>query len=130
MQLGVVHYLVKPFGYGALRERLTPTAACAPVCQESPRRLPGRRRRCPTCSAGPVRSGVDRTRAGLRADTQLVRNAVAAAHGDISAADVGEITGMSRATAQRYLTYLDDTALFVCICDTAPLAGHSTVTRP
>ena len=37
---------------------------------------------------------------------ELVRHAVNAAPGDVSAAEVAETIGVSRATAQRYLTYL------------------------
>lgn len=108
MQLGAMHYLVKPFGYAALAERL-----------ESYRRLHARlaglggdadqaavdevfnllRR------PGPLAGRPDK---GHSAPTlELVRDAVGAADGDISAAEVGEIIGISRATAQRYLTYLE-----------------------
>src|SRR5207245_4560876 len=36
----------------------------------------------------------------------LVRDALRSAHGDLSAVEVAELTGVSRATAQRYLSYL------------------------
>jgi response regulator of citrate/malate metabolism len=108
MQLGAVHYLVKPFGYGALGERLDAyrrlRARLSGITDEADQadvdELFNLLRR-----PGPIGSRPDK---GHSAPTlELVRNAVAAADGDISAAEVGDITGMSRATAQRYLTYLE-----------------------
>ncbi|HTZ43595.1 MAG TPA: response regulator [Jatrophihabitans sp.] len=108
MQLGALHYLVKPFGYAALRERL-----------ESYRRL---RARVADLTQEADQAEVDelfnllrrpgvlarRPEKGHSAPTlELVRAAVASAPGDVSAAEVGELIGISRATAQRYLTYLE-----------------------
>lgn len=105
MQLGAVHYLVKPFGYPAMAEKLTSYLDL--------------RRRIETLddadqSAVDELFGLLRTPAlpaqpgkGHSAPTlELVRNAVRASGGHISAAEVAERVGISRPTAQRYLSYL------------------------
>jgi response regulator of citrate/malate metabolism len=107
MQLGAVHYLVKPFGFPVLSERLT-----------AYRKL---RRRIAGIAESADQADVDelfgllrgpgsaaRPEKGHSAPTlELVRNAVKAASGDVSAAEVADLVGISRATAQRYLTYLE-----------------------
>jgi response regulator of citrate/malate metabolism len=108
MQLGAVHYLVKPFGFAALDERLA-----------TYRRLHQRIARLPNEAA---QSDVDelfeilRTPAvagrqpekGHSAPTlELVHETVRSAAGAVSAAEIAERIGISRATAQRYLTYLE-----------------------
>jgi response regulator of citrate/malate metabolism len=107
MQLGAVHYLVKPFGFPALAERLTAYQRLrqhmASVPDEPDQadvdELFGMLR--PPASA--IRPGT-----GLSAPTlELVRNAVAASSADVSAAEVAETVGIGRATAKRYLTYLE-----------------------
>ena len=107
MQLGAVHYLVKPFGYAALRERLDSyrrlharlAGLGSDADQAAVDELFNLRR------PGPLAGRPDK---GHSAPTlELVRNAVTAADHDISAAEVGEVIGISRATAQRYLTYLE-----------------------
>jgi response regulator of citrate/malate metabolism len=107
MQLGAVHYLVKPFGFAALSERL-----------EAYRRL---RLRIAGLPDRTEQSDVDelfgilRTPAvtskpekGHSAPTlELVLNAVRAAKTAVSAAEIAQDIGVSRATAQRYLNYLE-----------------------
>ncbi|TAM93058.1 MAG: response regulator [Jatrophihabitans sp.] len=108
MQLGAVHYLVKPFGFAALAERLI-------AYQKLTRRMTG-------LPGEPEQADVDELFGLLRAPSaalsrpgkghsaptlELVRNAVPAADADVSAAEVAESVGISRATAQRYLTYLE-----------------------
>jgi response regulator of citrate/malate metabolism len=107
MQLGAVHYLVKPFGFAALQERLT-----------SYRSL---RRRMAGLADDADQAEVDELFGLLRGPAtarqpekghsaptlELVRNAVKSARGDVSAAEVADTVGISRATAQRYLTYLE-----------------------
>jgi response regulator of citrate/malate metabolism len=107
MQLGAVHYLVKPFGFEALAERLVSYRAL-------------RLRMCGLADEadqadvdalfGLLRAPVPETATppkGHSAPTlELVRDAVKSARGDVSAAEVAETIGVSRATAQRYLTYL------------------------
>jgi response regulator of citrate/malate metabolism len=108
MRLGAMHYLVKPFGYQALAERLS-----------AYQRL---RRHIDQVRVAPEQSDVDemfrllrtpevktaRPSKGHSAPTlELVREAVRANEVDISAAEISEQVGISRATAQRYLNYLE-----------------------
>ncbi|MGH3498409.1 MAG: response regulator [Nocardioidaceae bacterium] len=108
MQLGAVHYLVKPFGFQVLAERLI-------AYQKLRRRLAG-------LQVEPEQADVDELFGMLRTPAaalsrpdkghssptlELVRNAVPASGNDISTAEVADAVGISRATAQRYLTYLE-----------------------
>ena len=108
IQLGAVHYLVKPFGFAALSERL-----------QAYRRL---QLRIAGLSNEADQSEVDELFGILRGSTsaghrpekghsaptlELVREAVRAATEAVSAAEVAERIGISRATAQRYLNYLE-----------------------
>ena len=108
MQLGAIHYLVKPFGFAALNEQL-----------EAYRRLRQRLAGLPEHAEqsdvdelfGLLRNpGTGRTRPdkGFSGPTlDLVIGAVRAAPDAVSAAEVAEQIGISRATAQRYLQYLE-----------------------
>ncbi|MEY9931972.1 response regulator of citrate/malate metabolism [Catenulispora sp. GP43] len=110
MQLGAVHYLVKPFGYPAMAEKLTSYLdlrrrmrsmddADADADQADVDELFGLLRGQPALPALPAK--------GHSAPTlELVRTAVRAAGGDVSASEVAERVGISRPTAQRYLSYL------------------------
>lgn len=108
MQLGALHYLVKPFGYQALAERLIAYRKLrgyladlgeAPDQAEVDRLF--------AMLGSPSRT-TDRPAKGHSAPTlELVRDTVRACASDISAAEVSEQVGISRATAQRYLTYLE-----------------------
>jgi response regulator of citrate/malate metabolism len=108
MQLGAVHYLVKPFRFAALAERLT-------AYQQLRRHLAG-------LAEEPEQADVDKLFGMLRTPSsvlsrpdkghsaptlELVRNAVISSGRDVSAAEVAETVGISRATAQRYLSYLE-----------------------
>ena len=108
MQLGAVHYLVKPFGFADLNERLQayrrlhlriaglPDQADQSAVDE----LFGILRSQPASSRRPAK--------GHSAPTlELVRDAVRTAAAPVSANDVAEAIGVSRATAQRYLAYLE-----------------------
>ncbi|MER5545017.1 response regulator [Streptomyces sp. NPDC001118] len=108
MKLGAVGYLVKPFGAADLAERLTSyrelqhrvdtlgetadteqadvDALFSAVRPPAVPRVPAKGHSAPTLA--------------------LVQQALRAAHGDLSAAEAAELTGVSRATAQRYLSYL------------------------
>ena len=101
---GVIHYLVKPFFFDTLRERLEGYAA-----------LHGRLARL----REPDQHDIDHVFAllrsrrrhalpkGISAPTlELVVGAVRDAEGELTAADVGALTGISRGTARRYLEYL------------------------
>ena len=112
MQLGAVHYLVKPFDFTALVERLVayrqlrrhlsalPEEASQSDVDDLFRMLRSTVRAPTTATPPPAK--------GHSAHTlELVRNAVRASDSDVSAAEVAEVVGVSRATAQRYLNYLD-----------------------
>jgi response regulator of citrate/malate metabolism len=106
MQLGALHYLVKPFGFSALAERLT-------AYQELRRRLAGLPHEAEQADVDELfrmlrAPGLSTPAKGHSAPTlELVRNAVVATADDVSAAEVAEAVGISRATAQRYLAYLE-----------------------
>lgn len=106
MQHGALHYLLKPFSFPALRDKLLSYAQM--------------RSRLSTLRTADQRS-VDRVYGALRGPSQLagskgksdytletVESLLTRAAEDLSAAEVAERTGMSRATAQRYLTHLHD----------------------
>jgi response regulator of citrate/malate metabolism len=110
MQVGAVYYLVKPFGFEALHDRLVSyrdlRARMAEISEEADQSevdaLFGLLR-----GPGPATAAAGQPAKGHSAPTlELVRNAVRAANGDISAAEVAEQVGVSRPTAQRYLSYL------------------------
>ncbi|MEZ0089630.1 response regulator [Streptacidiphilus sp. EB129] len=109
MRLGAVGYLVKPFGFTALQERLT-------AYQELRSRMEALGEATETDQAEvdalfqagrPAPLPAPLPAKGHSAPTlALVREAVRSARRDLSAAEVAELTGVSRATAQRYLSYL------------------------
>ncbi|HUY47243.1 MAG TPA: response regulator [Streptosporangiaceae bacterium] len=106
MQHGALHYLLKPFSFPALRDKLLSYAQM--------------RARLGALTV-PDQRNVDRVFGALRATDQLTGSKGRSAHTletverllsesgeDLSAAEVAERTGMSRATAQRYLTHLHE----------------------
>ncbi len=106
IQGGALHYLLKPFGFPVLRDKLLSYAQMRARLGEI-RHVDQR--------------NVDRVFGALRAPDQLagakgrsvhtleaVEKLLAEAAGDMSAAEVAERTGMSRATAQRYLSHLHE----------------------
>ncbi|HLI39525.1 MAG TPA: response regulator [Streptosporangiaceae bacterium] len=106
MQGGALHYLLKPFSFPALRDKLLSYAQM--------------RSRLDTLRQ-PDQRGVDRVFGALRAPDQLagakgrsahtldaVEKLLADAEHDMSATEVAARTGMSRATAQRYLSHLHE----------------------
>jgi response regulator of citrate/malate metabolism len=101
---GVTHYLVKPFTYDALRERLeyyarrrTNLAAISEAAQEDVDRVFG--------LVGESRPAMPK---GLTVETaKLVRAALShAGDNGLSAAECAAETGLSRVSARRYLEYL------------------------
>lgn len=104
LQLGVVHYVVKPFQFSVFRERLERYAAA----------------RSRMAEPGALDQGaVDHILGLLRAESaealpkgmsqatlELVAGAVHDAGADLSAAEVADRTGVSRVTGRRYLDYL------------------------
>ena len=106
MKRGAVGYLVKPFGFAAFSERLTAfrelhhrVHALGPAAETDQAEVDAL-----FSVARPVPAPQTPAR-GLSAPTlALVREAVR--ERDLSAAEVAAITGISRSTAQRYLSYL------------------------
>jgi response regulator of citrate/malate metabolism len=109
MQLGAVHYLVKPFGfttlrdkldsYRTLRQRMADLQHQAHADQADVDALFGILRGPATLPPTPVKGHSAPTLA-------LIRDAVRSAPTAVSAVEVAEQVGVSRATAQRYLSYL------------------------
>ena len=102
MQLGTVHYLVKPFSFGHLEERMN-----------AYRDLRGRLER----TGEAEQHDVDALYGLLRGPAPLpkgqsgptmasIRQLVQASPDDVSATDIAEAVGISRSTAQRYLAEL------------------------
>ena len=102
---GVVHYLIKPFEYDALRERLEHYAAAH-------RHLAG--------VSTAAQSDVDRVFGmktlskplpkGLSTETvELVKGVLREAATDLSASECAARTGLSRISARRYLEYFAET---------------------
>src|SRR5499425_893083 len=100
MQGGALHYLLKPFSFPALRDKM--------------------RSRLDALHQ-PDQRNVDRVFGALRAPDQLagakgrsphtleaVERLLVSGEQEMSAAQVAEMTGMSRATAQRYLSHLHE----------------------
>jgi response regulator of citrate/malate metabolism len=105
MQLGAVNYLVKPFPFATLRDRLTGyrdlrarLTELEVADQHEVDALYGLLRG-PALPPQPAKGHSAPTLA-------LVRDALRAAGADLSAAEVAELVGISRPTAQRYLSYL------------------------
>ncbi|MCX5086353.1 response regulator [Streptomyces sp. NPDC056121] len=107
MRLGALQYLVKPFAFAGLRAKLEAYAGLR-------RTLDG--------GGEAEQAQVDRIFGALSADTEpdlpkghslstaeLVRRALVDAEGPLSAQEVGDRTGLSRQTAQRYLKLLERT---------------------
>ena len=106
MQRGALHYLLKPFGFPALRDKLLSY---------------GQMRSRLSALHEPDQRSVDRVFGALRAPDQLagakgrsphtleaVERLLVSSKQEMSAAEVAEMTGMSRATAQRYLSHLHE----------------------
>jgi response regulator of citrate/malate metabolism len=107
MQGGALHYLLKPFSFQVLRDKLMSYAqmrsrlgSLREADQRNVDRVFGALRAPDQLSAVKGRSVHT-----LEAVEQLLAEESAA---DLSAAEVAERTGMSRATAQRYLTHLHE----------------------
>src|ERR1700751_3142064 len=106
MQGGALHYLLKPFSFPALRDKLL-------SYEQMRSRL--------AALHEPDQRNVDRVFGALRAPDQLAgakgrsphtletaERLLASGGQELSAAEVAQLTGMSRATAQRYLSHLHE----------------------
>ncbi|MFE4256645.1 response regulator [Streptomyces sp. NPDC056910] len=108
MKLGAVGYLVKPFGAAALAERLTAyrelqhkVDALGPEAETDQADVDAL-----FSVARPTRLPAIPAKGHSAPTLALVHQAVRTARRDLSAAEAAELTGVSRATAQRYLSYL------------------------
>lgn len=110
VQLGAVHYLVKPFSFAALAERLTAfrnaqkhiTEWPDDATQEDVNKIFDLLRLTPSATVPP-----DLVR--LAPTLKLVYDALAASDAGLSASDIATAVGVSRGTAQRYLSRLEQT---------------------
>ena len=106
LQHGALHYLLKPFSFPALREKL-----------ESYAQMRGRLAELDTAD----QRSVDRVYGSLRTPANVaaargtseftlesIERILTSSRDDLSASDVAERIGVSRATAQRYLSHLHD----------------------
>ena len=102
MQLGTLHYLVKPFDFAQLEERLI-------AYQRLQRRLARAREAEQTevdALYGLMRTPI-RPAKGISGPTMvLIRELLFEASQDVSATEIAERIGISRSTAQRYLSTL------------------------
>jgi response regulator of citrate/malate metabolism len=112
LQLGAANYLVKPFSFADLSARLVSIRDA----QERLDRLPGEASQAdidrlfgmPRVTTGPGKPA-DAVR--LAPTLRLVYEAVVASSGGVSATTVATEVGISRATAQRYLTQLEQSGM-------------------
>ena len=114
---GVVNYLIKPFGFEDLRDRLLRYAAGRAALageqdadQSAVDRLFAGAPAAPPAPAPGTRTGPRASLPkGLSGETaDLVATALRAAEGDLSAAETAERVGISRVSARRYLEYFTD----------------------
>jgi response regulator of citrate/malate metabolism len=103
---GVVGYLIKPFAFGALRDRLTAYRAFHERLQSSDDLDQGDVDRMLETLRPVQRSALPK---GLGAETLEQVKSVLAEHGPSSAGEVGVHLGASRVTARRYLEHLAET---------------------
>jgi response regulator of citrate/malate metabolism len=116
MQGGALHYLLKPFSFPVLRDKLLSYAQMRTRLSA----LPGASQHGASEHGADQRT-VDRVFGALRITDQLagvkgrsvhtleaVEQLLSETETDLSAAEVAERTGMSRATAQRYLSHLHE----------------------
>jgi two-component system CitB family response regulator len=110
MQSGALHYLLKPFSFPVLRDKLLSYAqmrsrlsSLREADQRNVDRVFGALR-----TPGQLSGVKGRSVHTLEAVEELLTDTLAETGEDLSAAEVAERTGMSRATAQRYLSHLHE----------------------
>jgi len=108
LRLGVTDYLVKPFGFGALAERLMAFRQATERLDQLPDEATQRDINRIFEQLRPVRQTQDSPQTSRLAPTlRAVYDALAGADGGLSAAEIATTIGISRATAQRSLTQLE-----------------------
>jgi two-component system CitB family response regulator len=109
MQGGALHYLIKPFDFDDLRQRLTAYAELDAARSQERETHQQEVDRLFDLVRRPLHATAITLPKGHSAATaQLVLDALTQADEPLSASDVSERVGISRATAQRYLTTLAD----------------------
>ncbi|MGN9906034.1 response regulator [Phytohabitans sp. LJ34] len=105
---GVINYLLKPFGFDDLRQRLEQYAAQRSGMYIAEVHNQADVDRVLARASGRTSTALPK---GLSAETaQLVENALRAATETLSAAECADQIGISRVSARRYLEHLHDTA--------------------
>lgn len=103
---GIVHYLIKPFSYEDLRQRLVHYQEAygqldAPESEAEQAEIDR------VFGLGPSPSSAGTLPKGFSAETlRLVEEALKSSDGDLSAAETGEVVGIARVSARRYLEHL------------------------
>ncbi len=117
---GVVHYLIKPFTFAALRERLEVYAAYRAVAAgQGSVADQGEIDAALAVLRGPSEGTLPK---GMARETlHLVRDAMRAAIHGLTASQAAEATGLSRVTARRYLEFLVTTGS----CEREPVYGRA-----
>ena len=107
VQLGALHYLVKPFGFAELSERLTAFRKAQDDLAAFPREATQQDVDRIFDLLRPAPGGQTDALRRLAPTLRAVYDAVAAGPGSSSATDIAAAIGVSRATAQRALTQLE-----------------------
>lgn len=107
VQLGALHYLVKPFGFAELADRLTALRKAQEDLAAFPSEATQRDIDRVFDLLRPSPGGQTEALRRLAPTLQAVYDAVAAGSGSSSASDIAAAIGVSRATAQRALTQLE-----------------------
>ncbi|WP_067793503.1 response regulator [Actinomadura formosensis] len=103
MRGGVVNYLIKPFDYATLRERLERYAALRKELAEV---SSAGQAEVDRAFSGTASGQVSRLPKGLTQETAaLVEQALREAHPDLSASECAACVGLARVSARRYLEY-------------------------
>jgi response regulator of citrate/malate metabolism len=105
LQLGVVHYLVKPFTFPALRDKLETYGSWAQALRRTA--ISGQAEVDRLLGVLRTETAVRVLPKGLCAETmELIAGVVADAEDEVTAVDVAAAVGVSRVTARRYLDHL------------------------
>jgi response regulator of citrate/malate metabolism len=114
LRLGVTDYLVKPFAFAALAERLTAFRHAIDRLDQLPEEATQGDINRIFEQLRPTRRRPDGSESGHLAPTlRAVYDAIAGAQGGLSAAEIAGTIGISRATAQRSLTQLEQSGAIV-----------------
>ena len=105
MRLGVIHYLVKPFAYETLSDRLQAYAAMR-VRRDTVREFNQRQIDAVFAAVRPPVGPPSRRPGRAPRTSQAVESVVGSAPYGLTAVEVAQKMGLSRATAQRYLSQL------------------------